>query len=304
MNIPSQIRTHSRLTRKVAALCGVGVLLLVVSACGSGNQANATGQAGEQAGQQNGQRNGQFGSDAAMPGANGKVAAVDGSTAQVQSQQNGQVAVSWTSSTKFTKQVSARLADVKVGDCVLVRPVEASSNGSDSTTQPTTVTAATVRITEPVNGSCAPTLRGGPGGAQGSGPQDSGPQLNQGGGSGPPSGSETPGGQTKFRGFGGASGAVTAASATGFTVDAVTPGSDTKTSVAVTVSGTTTYTTTAKAAASDVKVGVCVQANGKADDTGALTATRIAVSPAVDGQCGGFMIRSGSGNAPSTQQKS
>jgi hypothetical protein len=97
---------------------------------------------------------------------------------------------------------------------------------------------------------------------------------------------------------------VTAVSATGFTVSATTPGSTTKTTVAVTVSGTTTYTTTATGAASDVKVGVCVQANGTSDDTGAVAATRIAVSPAVDGQCGGFMVRSGSPNGPTAQQES
>jgi hypothetical protein len=298
MNIPSQTRPQARLNRKVATACGAGLLLLGASACG-GNQANATGQTGEQSGQ-NGP---QTGSNGAMPGANGKVAAVDGSTAQVQSQQDGQVAVSWNGSTTFTKQVSAKLADIKVGDCVLVTSADTSSSDS-GTTQPTKVTAASVRIAEPVNGTCGPTLRGGPGGTQGDGSQDSGPQLNDGGGSGPPASGPPGDGQTKLRGFGGASGEVTAVSATGFTVAAITPGSDDKTSVTVTVAGDTTYTTTAKGAASDVKVGVCVQAMGKPDDTGAVTATRIAVSPAVDGECGGFMMRSSSADAPSTNQES
>ena len=40
------------------------------------------------------------------PGGSGKVAAVAGSTAQVQGQ-GGQVAVTWTSKTTFTQQVSA-----------------------------------------------------------------------------------------------------------------------------------------------------------------------------------------------------
>jgi hypothetical protein len=53
-----------------------------------------------------------------------------------------------------------------------------------------------------------------------------------------------------------------------------------------------------------VKVGVCVQANGTSDNTGAVAATRIAVSPAVNGQCGGFQVRSGSPNGPTTQQES
>jgi hypothetical protein len=62
-----------------------------------------------------------------MPGANGKVAAVTDSTAQVQGM-DGQVAVTWTGSTTFTKDVSATLADVEVGDCVLVGSTDQPSD--------------------------------------------------------------------------------------------------------------------------------------------------------------------------------
>ena len=55
--------------------------------------------------------------------------------------------------------------------------------------------------------------------------------------------------------------------------------------VTVTTSGDTAYTTTADASASDLKVGVCVTSRGEADDTGAITATTVAVSAAVDGEC-------------------
>jgi hypothetical protein len=91
------------------------------------------------------------------------------------------------------------------------------------------------------------------------------------------------------RTLGGALGEVTAVSATGFTVDSVLPGSDGNTAVAVTVAADTTYTTTVAGAAADVKVGVCVAAIGTTDGIGAVTATNIAVSPPVDGQCGGLM---------------
>jgi hypothetical protein len=50
-----------------------------------------------------------------------------------------------------------------------------------------------------------------------------------------------------------------------------------------------------------VKVGVCVAASGTTDDTGAVTATSMAVSQPVDGQCGGVMrFRSGD-DGPTTQ---
>jgi hypothetical protein len=76
--------------------------------------------------------------------------------------------------------------------------------------------------------------------------------------------------------------------ADGFTVESVRPGSDEPQTVSVTVSADTTYSTEAAAKASALKVGSCVLATGDADSTGAITATRIAVSDKVDGQCGGL----------------
>lgn len=77
--------------------------------------------------------------------------------------------------------------------------------------------------------------------------------------------------------------------------------------VTVTVTGTTTYSTTAKGSASDVEVGQCLQATGEADDTGAIAATRIAVTAPVDGECGagpgGFALR-GAGPGAETGQAS
>jgi hypothetical protein len=265
------------------------VLLLGAAACGSGNDKNATGQTGEQGGPQNQQRGGPNGPGGPLPGANGKVAAVDGRTAQVQGME-GQVAVSWTDATTFTKEVSARLSDIKVGDCVAVGSGDTPSSGS---TPSSTVTAATVRIIAKTNGSCAPAMRG-PGGQDGTGPQTYG---------GPPPGSGD-GGQRPQMQVGGAVGEVKAVSATGFTVDSVVPGSNSSatTSVAVTVTAGTTYTTTAKGAASDVKVGTCVLADGSTDQTGAVTARTIAVSLPQDGQCGGFMrFRSDDGTSSSQE---
>jgi hypothetical protein len=262
--------------RALRATCAAAVLLLGVSACGNG--ANATGRTGSTTGPRagaqgegfpQGQRAG-FG----MPGVVGKVAAVTGSTAQVQGFE-GQVAVSWTASTAFTRQVGAALSEVKVGECVFVAAADPTASGS--ATSSATITASTVRITQPTNGSCTPAVRR-PSGSTGTGDQSDGA---------PPSGAPRSGQRPPMR-MGGAVGTVTAVSASGFTVASTSPGSGQQTSVAVTVDGSTTYTKTVAGAADDVKVGVCVQAEGTTDTTGAVTATRIAVSRPDNGQCGGF----------------
>ena len=284
--------TDLRPYSKAAGALGSVLLLLGASACGSGgpegDHASATADASEQAAPRIQQ---QGGPDGRVPGANGKVAAVDGSTAQVQGME-GQVAVTWNASTTFTKQVSAGLSDVDVGDCVLVgSDAEPSADGAGPVTE---VTAASVRITAKTDGSCGPGVRG-PGGSDGAG---GGPQFD----GSPP---DAPGGASpQIRGFGGAVGEVTAVSATGFTVASVMPGSDDETAVAVTVDDGTTYTTMAPGVASDVEVGVCVQADGSADEAGAVTAETIAVSPPQDGQCGAFMRFRSSDGSGTVQQES
>jgi len=258
--------------RKTAVAAGVAALLLAVAACGSNGPQGVRGQ-GEPGGPQNAQAG--PGAGGRMPGAVGKVAAVTGSTAQVQGP-DGQVAVTWTASTTFTKEVSATLSDVKVGSCVMVGSTDQTTPGS---TPATAVTAASVRITAKDNGSCA-VLPGGPGGPAGSGGPGGGPQVS----GTPPSGAA--GQRPQVRGMGGAFGEVTAVSATGFTVASALPGGTGTTTVTVTVGSGTTYSRTGPGAAADVKVGACVAANGHTDDTGAVTATRVAVTQPVDGQCG------------------
>jgi hypothetical protein len=256
-----------RLIPAVAVLA----LAATLSACGSGDPGadasdSSTNGAQTYGGPATGAQGGGPGGGQ-FPGAVGEIAAVQGKTLQVQNPQTGQVAVTWTAATEITQDVDAKQADVTVGSCVMVDAV----------------TATTVRISQPVDGSC----QGGFGG-RGSGP--SGPP------SGMPSGAPPSGGSGGGpRAFGsGALGAVTAVSADGFTVDSTRPGSDDSQSVAVTVSADTTYSTSADADGSALKVGRCVQATGAADSTGAITATRIGVSDPVDGQCGGgFAVGAG-----------
>lgn len=212
-----------------------------------------------------------------MPGATGKIAAVSDRTLQVQNDQTGQVAVTWTARTAFTQEVDATLADVTAGVCVAV-----SSDGEAAEGEP--VAATSVRITEATDDGCAGGMQlGGPGGGE------------------PPEGmptdlpsdmpSDLPSDMPARMG-GGAFGEVVAVSADGFTVSATRPGADEATTVEVMVSANTTYTTNADADQTALEVGRCVSATGDSDGTGAVTAERISVSDATDGQCVGGFVRS------------
>jgi hypothetical protein len=209
-----------------------------------------------------------------LPGAVGEIAAVQGRTLQVQNPQSGQVAVTYDARTRITQQLGATLGDVTVGSCVMVGS-DSTGTDADTDTDTDAVAATSVRISRPTDGSCQEGFGGDGGGPTGAPPS----QLASGGPSGPPSGAT--------RGFGGAFGQVTAVSADGFTVQSVRPGSSEEQTVSVSVSSDTAYSTEVAASSSALKVGRCVEATGDADSTGAITATRIAVSDQVDGQCGG-----------------
>jgi uncharacterized protein DUF5666 len=251
----------------------VVALLVALAACGSDDSSSTSTDpasdpanapaAGAASGAPGGQQ---------PPGVSGVIAAATGKTLQVQSDQSGQVAVSWTAQTEITQQVAAALSDVVVGSCVAV--------GSDSTADAASVAATSVRISQPVEGSCQGGFTGG-GGARPSGAP-----------SGMPSDlpSEVPSGALDGArpGGGGAFGEVTAVTADGFTVQATQPGADAATAVAVTVAADTTYSTSAAADGTALALGRCVQAGGQADSTGALTATRISVTDSVEGSCTGL----------------
>ncbi|MER6974060.1 hypothetical protein ABT304_23565 [Nocardioides sp. NPDC000445] len=269
-------------TLSLVALAAVG--LIALSGCGADGDA-ATDQQGQGYGQEEGQRQGQE-MGGGMPGASGEIAAIDGSTLQVQSS-DAQTAVTYTDKTTISQQVSAALADVTVGSCVTVT----TADGSESSD--TAVTAGTVRITEKTDGSCAGGFGGGqrPEGMPTDMPTDMPSDMPEGMPSGGPGG---------MGGGMGTSGEVTAVNDSGFTVAATSRDSEETTSVSVTVGSETTYTTTRTATKSALVVGTCVTATGEADDTGAVTAERISVSDPVDGECTtGFGGRGGMpGGAP------
>jgi hypothetical protein len=294
--IPRSDDMNTRRLALVALVVAAGLGLAGCSFVGSpspaasaaqGGPGNGNGYGGGQGGQ------GRFGGGA-FPGAAGLVAAVSGSTAQVQSPTR-QTAVTWTPSTVFTNQVSAASTDLKAGECVVARPAIPSGAGAkggsgSGSGSNTTVAAATIEMSAPVDGACTAGFGGNRPGQRPSGAPTAAPGTGNGNGNGSTRGP---------RGFGafGAVGTITSVS-DGSLVVAERRGNSTQ-NVTVTWGSSTTFTKLQAGAASDVVVGVCVLAQGKTDDTGALTATTIAVSPAVDGTCTtGFGGRGGGQGGP------
>jgi hypothetical protein len=291
---PHQRKSH-RMPRTTtlstaASVAGTAALLLfAVTACGGA--AGSTNAATPSANSPQQNQSAPPAGPARFPGASGKVAAISGSTLQVQSVQSGQVAVTYTDGTTFTKTVSAAAGAITVGSCVVVRGDAAASAASGP------VTAVSVQVSPAVDGACAVGgMAGGrpmgPGGTPPSGRPGGGQGAGPGGGQGADGGGQLAGRPT--------AGKVTAVHGSTITVAAVafagpgggsaggtaSPSATPSTSpVTVTTTASTTYTKTVSGSASDLAVGQCVTALGKADDTGALTASSIASQPAVDGEC-------------------
>ncbi len=200
----------------------------------------------------------------ATPGTSGLLAAVSGHTLQVQSS-GSQTAVTYSSGTTFTDTVPARLSEVTVGSCVLVRSGGASGSGVAGA-------ATSVAITPAVNGSCA-SVRGGS-------PKRRRKSAGAGSGS-----SAQPAPSRKASA--GTSGKVLSTSGTGFVVQTGAAGSTAPKSVPVTTGSATTYSKRAKATSAALVVGRCLTVRGPAGSDGTIAARSIAVRPANSGQCSG-----------------
>jgi hypothetical protein len=270
---------------------GTGAVVLALAAvlagCGSSGGNGSGGPSTQGSGGQGGSFTGRPGAAGGpdFPGASGKIAAVSGRTAQVQSA-DSQTAVTWNARTTFAQEVKAAAADVQVGDCVVAMPTASSSAAASSTT----VAAGTVRILS-TSGDCTRGPGGRPGRTFVSGPSGAPTAPPSGAPSGMPSG-----GPGRFVSLGTA-GKVTAVHSDGFTVASTRPGGTTQ-DVRVTTSSTTSYTRTAKATASEVKVGLCLTAQGTRDGTGAVTARSVNLSQPVDGGCGLSTFRRGPAGGP------
>jgi hypothetical protein len=282
-------RQHRRVLFPLAAVAGIA---LVLSGCGGPSSAHGAPASSSTTSARQARPGGAGG--ATIPGANGLVAAVTGATLQVQGK-GTQTAVTYTGSTTITTTAPARASDVRLGVCVSVRA--AAPSPDTAVTEP--LVATTVMISSPVKGRC---VAGAFPRREGLGRGDRGRPTGIPSGV-RPTGTRTPG--TAGGGFGGAAfGTVVALGAHGFTVRDDLPGRSPGGPAtaapraalrAVTATASTTYTRTVAGTPASLVVGRCVTAFGKADATGALTATSIAVRPAVGGQCtGGF--RGGPGN--------
>jgi hypothetical protein len=265
----------------IPALAGIGIVALVTTGCGSAGSTAAPVVASSSA------TPAPSSSQAAFPGVTGTAAAVSGSSMEVQNPTSGQVTVTFTSATAITDEVTTASSDVTAGSCVTVIG-QPSGSGSASTS----VTAATVAISTPVNGSC--TSAGGLGGG------------GFGGGARPsfspnPSFSARPrpsGSRGAFGGgFGGANGKVTAVSASGFVVQGRNRAAGGATSITVTTTASTKYLKVVTAHSSALKVGECITAVGSTNSIGAVAARTIRISqPGPNGCVTGFGGRGGFGS--------
>lgn len=260
--------------RAVAVVAGGLLAATALSGCGGG--ASAKGTPGTPASSASGAASSRAGRPPAAPAASGLIAEIAGTTMQVQNQQTGQVAVTWSGATKFSHTVSATLASVKAGSCVTaIAPPGTSASA-------TAFTATTLVVAPSVNGSC--TLgRVGPGGQRPSGLPS---RNNRPSGALPPSGFPSRGADRGSFGAvaGGkvvsASGSKVVIAARGFGA-----GRASITQKAVTIGSATKITTEVATTSASLKVGRCATAQGKADSTGTVAATSVRITDATNGQC-------------------
>ena len=252
-------------------------------------------------------------------GATGSVAALNGSTMEVQNPSTGQTTVNWTTTTQFSKTVTETVGSLAAGDCVTV-------TGTASKKSKTTIAARSITVTTPSStGTCGGTTTAG-GGAGGGG---SGFAFRGGAGAGGGGffarGSGTSGsgtrpsfpaggpGASNFRKELGsisiASGKVTGVNGSTITVSGinVSPGSFTRPTksgsksttkkpatpktetLKITTTSSTPLSATQSVAASALAVGDCVSAFGPAASNGAVSATTVRITSTGGGTCtGGF----------------
>lgn len=242
-----------RLTR-FAILAVTGATALSVAACGSSNQSSPTSTSPSISTVTS--------TTTSPPPAkgeaqvNGLIASVAGNSIQVTKDDSTNANVNFTATTKVTEVAPATLSDVTSGSCISVRPTKDQSQGG----QP--VTAASVRVSPSVNGTCP-----------------RGKEPTAGSTTPAPSGSPAPA-PAKPKPLQGS-----VASVTGNTITvASTDGSGNTTQTPVTVDDQTKYSKLATATPESITQGKCVNARG-ALDNGTLQATSIKLRAAVDGKC-------------------
>lgn len=240
------ISHQSRLAR-FALLAVAGVTAASVVACGSSHTAGPSSSPGTTSGASSPATTSASPPAAAQARVRGLIASVSGNTAAV-TEEKGNAAVAFTTSTKVTEVTAAARSDVTAGSCVVVRPAHRESQPD----QP--LTAASVRVSPAVDGKC--------------------PSGNAPGGSTTP----PPGAGAKHPPVRG-----TVASVAGNTITVTGAGGQTS----VTVTDQTRYSKQAGAETQAIAQGKCMTAQGNQDGSGTLQATSIELRPAHDGKCPG-----------------
>jgi hypothetical protein len=219
-------------------LCGSALLL---AACGSTTSA-AGGTAPSASAQPGGGRGGTF----------GQIVQVQGNALTV-STTAGDVNVAYTGSTTITSTSTGTPGDIVTGTCVVIAGLKNSAG---------TVTASTVRLSHPVNGSCTTNAFPGGGGRPGGSfsPRPASPGATP---------RPTPNPNAVF-----VTGMVTEVSGTTVTV---TPATGAAMSISVPTTLTVTESSTGTAA--DLAVNSCVRAVGQKNAQGVVQATALMLQP-------------------------
>jgi len=179
-------------------------------------------------------------------GASGQLVQINGQSL-ILTGPSGDLTVTLSSTTTFTRTSTAVLADIVPGVCIV------ATGQKDSTGA---LTASTVRLSPKPAAGCAAAGRLGPNAS-------------------PPAGAlprPTPSGQPAMAFV---SGEVTGAAGISITVLTTTSGSQT-----ITVPTIAAVTTTVVAAATDLRTGECLRATGTRDAAGNVLATSITITPA------------------------
>jgi hypothetical protein len=222
---------------------------LAVSACGSGASAGSSSSPSPGRGQ-------------ARNGAAGQLVQINGQTL-ILTAATGDVTVTYSDSTTFTRTSAAVLADIVPGQCLVANGQKDSSGF---------LTATTVRLSPKTSSGC---VVGGQFGPNASPPPGVSPRPTP---SGQPAGAFVVG-------------EVTAAAGTSITVLTTASGSE-----VINVPTTAMVTRMSTASATDLRTGECLRANGARDSAGAVQATSIAITPA--GPSGTCATGTGGGRGP------
>ena len=182
----------------------------------------------------------------ARSGAGGQLVQINGQTL-ILTGASGDITVTYTTSTTFTRTSTGVLADLVPGACLFATGQKDAAG---------TLTASAVRLSAKTASGCG-SGQFGPGAGPGASPRP------------------TPSGQPVQPAMDVVAGEVKSAAGVSITVQ--TAGSGIQT---ITVPTTASVTKTSLASSSDLRTGECLRANGQRDSSGQVLATSITISPA------------------------